>query len=278
MNTANGGKEEVYNAVTAQWEAAGTSTAVGNATTAAAGISELATGAEITSGAATGGSGAPLVVTPDVLIQEINGSTAKGSVVAADKIAIADSAASGVRKAVSITDFKGSSVFAADTTQVGFVERATNLETLDGGTANVVPDADQIFDTWGYTISAGATYTAAQSAASVQTSETSYTKKKEIVCNRAGTYRIGFTLSTGAITTITGRIYKNGVAFGTERAVSNATTAFTEDLAFAAGDLIQIYAKQGAGTEIATVSAFEVKYAVTQNLLATVSSYFTVNL
>jgi hypothetical protein len=64
MNTANGGKEEVYNSVAAQWQAAGTSTAVGNATTAAAGIVELATTAESKAGTATGGTGASLSVLP----------------------------------------------------------------------------------------------------------------------------------------------------------------------------------------------------------------------
>ncbi|WP_230685423.1 hypothetical protein, partial [Streptococcus pneumoniae] len=40
---------------------------VSNASTTAKGIVELATSAEITAGTATGGTGAPLVVTPDAL-------------------------------------------------------------------------------------------------------------------------------------------------------------------------------------------------------------------
>lgn len=46
------------------WEA---EASISNATTTTAGISELATSAEVTAGTATGGSGAPLVVTPDNL-------------------------------------------------------------------------------------------------------------------------------------------------------------------------------------------------------------------
>jgi hypothetical protein len=67
MNTANGGKEEVYNAVTAQWEAAGTSTAVGNATTAAAGIVQVATHAKAVAGDDTGSTGATNSVPPSEL-------------------------------------------------------------------------------------------------------------------------------------------------------------------------------------------------------------------
>lgn len=46
------------------WEA---ETVISNATTTTAGIGELATSAEVTAGTATGGSGAPLIVTPDAL-------------------------------------------------------------------------------------------------------------------------------------------------------------------------------------------------------------------
>lgn len=46
------------------WEA---EASISNATTTTAGISELATSAEVTAGTATGGSGAPLVITPDGL-------------------------------------------------------------------------------------------------------------------------------------------------------------------------------------------------------------------
>jgi hypothetical protein len=67
MNTANGGKEEVYNAVTAQWEAAGTSTAIGNATPASAGIVQVATHAKAVAGDDTGSTGATNSVPPSEL-------------------------------------------------------------------------------------------------------------------------------------------------------------------------------------------------------------------
>jgi len=83
---------------------------------------------------------------------------------------------------------------------------------------------------------------------------TSYTKKKEkaipeyavvaIGFTGSGKFRIKFDLKSSAAFSAYGRIYKNGVAVGTERI--NATTGYityTEDIEFKAGDLVQIYAK-----------------------------------
>jgi hypothetical protein len=68
MNVANGGKEEVYNATTAQWEAAGTSTAPGNASTVAAGLVEIATQVEVDAGTDTGGTGAMVALSPSTYL------------------------------------------------------------------------------------------------------------------------------------------------------------------------------------------------------------------
>lgn len=75
---------------------------------------------------------------------------------------------------------------------------------------------------------------------------------KEIRLARGGTVTVKFTLrAAGGGTTGKGRIYKNGVAFGTERdIVAVATTEFTENLTFAAGDLVQLYVWWTAGTAV----------------------------
>ena len=83
-----------------------------------------------------------------------------------------------------------------------------------------------------------------------------YTKVKESTLSHVGsasTLRVKFTIfaSAGTVTTW-GRIYKNGVALGTERSVtstagSGAEATFTEDLAFGANDLLQLYAKNSVG-------------------------------
>lgn len=72
-----------------------------------------------------------------------------------------------------------------------------------------------------------------------------YGMRKEILLKQPGTYRIKFTLwgSDGADRNY-GRIYKNGGAVGTERHNANTPTEYSEDLAFVAGDLVQLYSKR----------------------------------
>ena len=76
-------------------------------------------------------------------------------------------------------------------------------------------------------------------------SDTSYTKVKEFLIKKTGTYRVSFELSTNDYTGESwayGRIYKNGTAIGTERS-RNLTSyvTFTEDFAFTVGDYCQLY-------------------------------------
>lgn len=78
-------------------------------------------------------------------------------------------------------------------------------------------------------------------------STAAYIKLKEILIATGGTVRVCFDLKSdldGANYTAFGRIYKNGVAHGTERTEEAMVwTTFSEDLAFVAGDLVQLYAK-----------------------------------
>ena len=80
-----------------------------------------------------------------------------------------------------------------------------------------------------------------------------YLKYIDIDLAFGGTYKVEFTI-TGTDDCY-GRIYKNGVAFGTERA-TYGTDTFTEDLTFAAGDNLQLYCKKDVGTS--SVTAFTV--------------------
>lgn len=82
------------------------------------------------------------------------------------------------------------------------------------------------------------------------TTLTSYTKLKEIQVNHGGYYRVLFDMKTSESGySATGRIYKNGVAYGTEHIYSATTNwqTYSEDLYFAPGDLIQIYAFGNGG-------------------------------
>jgi len=60
----------------------------------------------------------------------------------------------------------------------------------------------------------------------------------------SGIFRVNFTIYGGiASDCYYGKIYKNTVAYGTERHNSNGAFEYSEDLAFVAGDDVQIYAK-----------------------------------
>jgi len=80
-----------------------------------------------------------------------------------------------------------------------------------------------------------------------------YTKKLDIEIDTLhadpSTLRVGFQLkTTNAGSAAWGRIYKNGVAAGAERTTIDTNyETFEEDIAFAEGDLIQLYLHVTAG-------------------------------
>jgi len=82
------------------------------------------------------------------------------------------------------------------------------------------------------------------------TASATYVKLKEILINEAiNAVRIKFDLkvSAGSGIYVYGRIYKNGVAMGTERSTTSTSyVTFSEDFAgpFVAGDLIQLYGRK----------------------------------
>lgn len=100
------------------------------------------------------------------------------------------------------------------------------------------------------------------------TSSTSYVKVKEIVLSQdIEACRIKFTLHHSATyssgVTYYGRIYKNGVAIGTERSRNDSAEAVThsQDFTnFSSGDLIQIYAKVSDPTYTTQISNFRIYY------------------
>jgi hypothetical protein len=108
----------------------------------------------------------------------------------------------------------------------------------------------------------------ASSDSTQNTTSASYTKIKEItVADYApkindkdiGKLRVKFDLATNnASVAAYGRIYKNGVALGTERSTTGTSyTTYSEDLEFKAGDKIQLYAHSD-GTNTASVKNFRI--------------------
>ncbi|MFA5130433.1 MAG: hypothetical protein WC477_06010 [Patescibacteria group bacterium] len=107
-------------------------------------------------------------------------------------------------------------------------------------------------------MSAGTTLVGYESMlTSTATTSTTYVKLHDWTINFNGTYRTNFALKTSTATrTAYATIYKNGTAFGTER-ITNSESGLgcQEDLAFAQGDEMAIYAKI-VGTATTTVTNF----------------------
>lgn len=89
-----------------------------------------------------------------------------------------------------------------------------------------------------------------------------YTKIKEMKLGaNLAECEIKFTLTGTEAFWHYGKIYKNGVAIGTERKVASASTTFSEDFAgFLKDDLIQIYSMIDAGGDDAEVKDMRFYY------------------
>jgi len=92
------------------------------------------------------------------------------------------------------------------------------------------------------------------------TTSIDYVQLKELVIPFSGTVNLYFEVgSTGGYTAY-GRIYKNGVAVGTQRTGDTSPDAYDEDIAVTRGDRLQLYAKiQAGGTASAFVQNFRIR-------------------
>ena len=111
------------------------------------------------------------------------------------------------------------------------------------------------------------TATAATSA-----STTSYVNLHNYRTNYSGTLRIDFYMAGGPGITHYGRVYKNGIAYGTER--TNTTTVsvlYSEDLSFNDGDTIEIWGKVSSAINYTVISSFSINSSTPK---ATTYGYF----
>lgn len=82
------------------------------------------------------------------------------------------------------------------------------------------------------------------------TTSSTYVKAKEIKIHQGGTLRIKFDLkSSSGIYAVYGRVYRNGVAVGTQQGSTSTSYATkSEDISgWSAGDLVQLYIKRTGG-------------------------------
>lgn len=130
------------------WSDIDTGTVTPNASETVAGKVEIATQAEFDAGTATWWTGAQLTPTNDQIRKQISTATAKTTPVNADSIAISDSAASGVIKKTTLTEFKAASDMQATTTTSWFVELATDAEVTTGTNQTRYINAKQAKDNY----------------------------------------------------------------------------------------------------------------------------------
>ena len=223
-----------------------------NASDTVAGKVEISSQVEFDAWTATGGTGANVVATNDQIRKQISTATAKTTPVNADSLAISDSAASGVIKRTTITEFKAAANLQATTTTSWFVELATDAEALAGTDQTRYINSLQLKNWSWYTVYAeqwtalGDLVSLLQSAntARVNTSLT-YIKVKEIVATVAWTYTVYFEIKADNSTTAFGRIYVDWVAVWTERSTTSTSYVwYLENITVTAGQLIQLYYKK----------------------------------
>jgi hypothetical protein len=178
-----------------------------------------------------GATSAPTFETPTV---DINGLTEVGSPFAADDYTLFyDQSGTANKK----------HLCKASTTNEWFVEMATDAESLTWSDETRYINPKQAKDNYGYTFVPWETVIY-ENASIFSWVYSSYTKAFEITAKNTGTYRISWEQSSGSSSyTCFGKVYKNDIAFGTEKLSTAQYPSFsaqTEDLAFTAWDKIQL--------------------------------------
>jgi hypothetical protein len=175
INTEDAGALENYNPVTAQWEVLGTSTPVVNATTAAAGIVQLAIQATVDAGTDAGSTGATNVVIPSTFNTGIT-----------NKIADQSTAEAGASNVKLMTPLRSAQFLAANMASDATARTATDEQKY--------VNSKQA----GYTVRALDSLSALTTvgAAPTERGDTTgnYVKLKEMTAQYTGTYRITFSL------------------------------------------------------------------------------------
>ena len=148
------------------------------------------------------------------------------------------------------------------------VELATQTEVSTGiDTGRVITPATAK-GLWNHITQASDTLRASLDTSLLTTNTSYYIKKKQFTINATGVFRVKFSLHTNAAegAYVYGRIYKNGVAFGSERQTTSVTgVEFSEDLSFSKGDTCEIWTKYN-DVNNSYVSNFRIYFDVIRTL------------
>jgi hypothetical protein len=185
---------------------------------------------------------------------EIYNVTEKATPAANDVLLLEDSAASYAKKSVKVSSIR-QTIDAILPSQTGNSGKflTTNGTNASWGAVSLVP-----------TYNADAYAVIASAATEESTASGSYVKLKEITLHGGGTLTFTWSMSTKGVhpdARAYGKIYRNGVAVGTEKYVSNATSysVVTNTVSgWSDGDKIQLYVKRGGAGYDAWVKDFKV--------------------
>jgi len=218
-----------------------------------------------------------LDVTTNQLKVNVTWYTAKTSLVDADQVLISDSAASNVDKKITYGNIKTqlTTDLPVSTSNLGFAKMATNGAVITGTdqTTYINPYQSQLL-TLGLTNTIVSwTWTTLSSLPTERDwTEQIYTERKAVTLNRWGTYKVSYDYSAPSNQSCNFRIYKNGVAFWTEKSsATNAWANWSEDLVFSAWDRCSLYMKSNVPWQVAWVRNFLVQYSLvtTYNITST---------
>ncbi len=221
----------------------------------AKGIGEEADAAEINAGTQTGATTAQLIVNPKYLKDSIYFTqlpTANEKAAIAGNSGTAVSASNKLEDAADVDTAATASKIVRRIAGGQITLPATPSAATDAASKGYVDSHDIIF-------SAGSDIILASDDAQENTSSLSYVKLKEFTIGSKHTgvaLNVTFILAgSGQPGSEWGRIYKNDVAFGTERTTAGT---YTESITFSTGDKIQIYAKSSAVDHSAVISNFRI--------------------
>lgn len=111
-----------------------------------------------------------------------------------------------------------------------------------------ISTTEVLLDFDNFKIQAGTSETFLRDRIWESTSTTSYLKMKQWAIPASWTYTVSFTCIAGWSATWKVRIYKNGVAYWTERTISASVVSFSENLAFLGGDTCEIWVNNTSWT------------------------------